>query len=109
MAEERANIDLLKSGSDGPGSLAPRSRRLLAIVAVLGIGIVLLGAGDFWLRRGRRPPPAPAGAPRVPRGRSPGGRRREGPAGSGRAHFAAPARPDRSAGSAACRRAVIAS
>ena len=63
MTEELANIDLLKSGSDGPGSLAPRSRRLLAIVAFLAIVIVLLGAGYFWLRRGRAQPASPAAAP----------------------------------------------
>jgi len=62
MTEELANIDLLKSGSDGPGSLAPRSR-LLAIVASLAIVIVLLGAGYFWLRRGRAQPASPAAAP----------------------------------------------
>ena len=62
MTEELANIDLLKSGSDGPGSLAPRSRRLLAIVAFLAIAIVLLGAGYFWLRRGRSETASPAAA-----------------------------------------------
>jgi hypothetical protein len=52
MTEELANIDLLKSGSDEHGSLAPR-RRLLAIVAFLVIAILLLGGAYFWLRRGR--------------------------------------------------------
>src|SRR4029453_5535131 len=63
MTVELANIDLLKRGSGGPGSLAPRSRRLLAIVAVLAIVIVLLGSGYFWLRRGRGQPPSPTAAP----------------------------------------------
>ena len=52
MTEELANIDLLKSGSDEHGSLAPR-RRLLAIVAFLVIAILLLGGAYFWLRRAR--------------------------------------------------------
>jgi hypothetical protein len=59
MTEELANIDLLKSGSDEHGSLAPR-RRLLAIVAFLVIAILVLGGAYFWLRRSR---PQPAAAP----------------------------------------------
>jgi hypothetical protein len=60
MTEELANIDLLKGASDDHG-LAPRSRRLLAVVAVLAIAIVV-GAGYYWLRRGRSEPAARAAA-----------------------------------------------
>jgi hypothetical protein len=60
MTEELANIDLLKSGSDEPGSLASRNRRLLAIVAILAIVIVLLGAAYYWFWRGRSEPASPA-------------------------------------------------
>jgi Protein of unknown function (DUF3014) len=63
MTEELANIDLLKSGSDGPGSLASRSRRLLAIVAFLVIAIVVLGAAYWYLRRPRSESVGPAAAP----------------------------------------------
>ena len=62
MTEELANIDLLKSGSDGHGSLAHRSRRLLAIVAFLALVILVLGGGYWYWRRARsdiapQPPP----------------------------------------------------
>jgi len=59
MTEELANIDLLKGASDDHG-LAPRSRRLLAVVAFLAIAVVLLGAAYYWLWRGRSEPAAPA-------------------------------------------------
>jgi hypothetical protein len=59
MTEELANIDLLKSGSDDHGALAPRNRRLLAIVAFLALVILVLG-GAYWYLRRTRSAPAPA-------------------------------------------------
>jgi DUF3014 family protein len=61
MTEELANIDLLKGGSDDHGALAPRSRRLLAIVAFLALVILVLGGAYWYLRRTRSAPAAAVG------------------------------------------------
>jgi hypothetical protein len=58
MTEELANIDLLKGGSDDPGALAPRNRRLLVIVALLALVILVLGGAYWYLRRTRSAPAA---------------------------------------------------
>ena len=58
MTEELANIDLLKGGPDGHGTLAHRSRRLLGIVAFLALVIVVLGGTYWYLRRARSAPAA---------------------------------------------------
>jgi DUF3014 family protein len=60
MTEELANIDLLKGGSDDHGTLAPRNRRLLGIVAFLALVILVLGGVYWYLQRGRSQSAAPA-------------------------------------------------
>jgi len=52
MAVEPGEIDLFKSGTESPLGETPRSRRTLAIVAVLAVVGLVIGVDYFFLRRG---------------------------------------------------------
>jgi hypothetical protein len=60
MNDEPADVDLIRTGPDDPGGLAPRSPRALTALAVTSIAILLLSLGYLYLRRGRSEPATPA-------------------------------------------------
>ena len=60
MKDEPADIDLIRIAPDDPDRLSPGSRRYLAVLAAVGVVVLLLGGGYLFLRRARPAPARPA-------------------------------------------------
>src|SRR5882757_6968067 len=60
MTQEPADVDLDKSSQEDLGSLVPRRRTPVALLAMVGVLVLALGGGYLYLRRAPTGPPLPA-------------------------------------------------
>jgi hypothetical protein len=60
MTQEPADVDLDKSGQEDLGSVAPRRRNPVVLLAMVGVLVLALGGGYLYLRRAPSGPSLPA-------------------------------------------------